>query len=435
MACRTMCGCANPVGMLNRTKPKTMISCQTNVYRFSAIASNPKQSFTAEKEGYYLVILSATGGNINTVFNRGLGVEHCLVYLTAGQSVEFSLGSDSVFKLPDGRVLKATRNTNSMLEPKIAFQYLGLVNTKGRVVDTFGGGYNYPNRLDSVAGYHIKGIVPLASDINYLNTGSNAFMYWAKAKVNFPETGEYTFGAIGDDYANLYLDGIPVLLYSNIPSRDLRDTKISTGGTRKVKVSKGIHDVFLWNLSDKPSNIHSGMFINTATGQKVAASDESTNWGYVRSFTDCFKDEPQNVLSVAPNAPFPLSDTTGTTTDATIKLDNDVIEWITKTYPIPCATVTYEVKKINGVETSETRNTKNVTSTDRNEEVTTSISSRYNQVTTITWKDWKVNGSIVCSEKINETTKRVRKSSTGSSDDSWYDSGHNANDPDKSNNS
>ena len=77
MACRTMCGCANPVGMLNRTKPKTMISCQTNVYRFSAIASNPKQSFTAEKEGYYLVILSATGGNINTVFNRGLGVEHC----------------------------------------------------------------------------------------------------------------------------------------------------------------------------------------------------------------------------------------------------------------------------------------------------------------------------------------------------------------------
>ena len=312
-----MCGCANPIGTLNKPK-KVIIGCDTNVYRFSAVASGTKHTFTAPKEGYYLVILAATGGDIHTLFNRGVGVEHCLVYLNQGQSVEYSLGSDSLFKLPDGRVLKAVRNTGSMIEPKIAFQYLGKIKTKAWIIDNFYGGYNYPSELDSYAGYHVKGIVPLLADIDYRNTGLNAFMYWARAEINFPTTGEYTFGAIGDDFANLYLDGVPVLLYSNIASRDLRGTKIKlTGGTRKVKVTQGVHEVFLWNLSDAPSNIHSGMFINDSAGHKIAASDEGTDWRYVRSFTDCYQGETQNVLTVAPDTPFPLSSVSG----SIIKLD------------------------------------------------------------------------------------------------------------------
>lgn len=431
MSCVLKCGCQFPIGILQHKKTKVMISCQTSVYRFSAIASNPRQTFTADKEGYYLVILAATGGNINTVFNRGLGVEHCIVYIRKNQTVDFSLGSDSLFKMPNGTILTAKHNPDSMLEPKIAFQYLGDINTKGRVVDTFGGGYNYPSQLDSIAGYHVKGIVPLASDIDYMNTGSNAFMYWARAKVNFPETGEYTFGAIGDDYVNLYLDGLPALMYSSISSRDLRDTKQSTGDTRKIRVTQGVHEVFLWNLSDQPFNIHSGMFINNATGKKVAASDEETDWYYVRSFTDCFSNEPQNILGIVPNAPFPLSKTTGTTTDATVELtpvppvSSDNVEWVTKRYEIPCAEVTYEVKKINGVETGETRNTKRITSETYTERKVDDASSYITSTKTMTFRRWFVDGVQVCVEKVNETYDV----------ESTHRAEHNSNDPNKSNNS
>ena len=106
----------------------------------------------------------------------------------------------------------------------------------------------------------------------------------------------------------------------------------------------------------------------------------------------------------------------------------DRIEWVTKRYDIPCAEVTYEVKKVNGVETGEMRNTKNITSDTYTAESTTRRSSRTETVTTTTFKRWYVNGTQVCVEKVSETST-IRRIDRDSERD------HTANDPNKSNNS
>lgn len=108
----------------------------------------------------------------------------------------------------------------------------------------------------------------------------------------------------------------------------------------------------------------------------------------------------------------------------------DRIEWVTKRYNVPCAEVTYEVKKVNGVETGEMRNTKNITSdtyTARERLQPRYYGDRRTKDKVTTFRRWYVNGTQVCVEKVSETTENVNFEP--------YRSEHNANDPDKSNNS
>lgn len=103
----------------------------------------------------------------------------------------------------------------------------------------------------------------------------------------------------------------------------------------------------------------------------------------------------------------------------------DRIEWVTKRYDIPCAEVTYEVKKVNGIETGEMRNTKNITS-DTYEAVKTYNWSHGTTRKITTFKRWYVNGTQVCVENLGQRTETEHNP---------YHSEHNANDPNKSNNS
>ena len=133
-----------------------------------------------------------------------------------------------------------------------------------------------------------------------------------------------------------------------------------------------------------------------------------------------FKGTKKKVVPPPPPPPAPVPPTP--------ERQPDRIEWVTKRYDIPCAEVTYEVKKVNGFETGEMRNTKNITSDTYTAESTTRRSSRTETVTTTTFKRWYVNGTQVCVEKVSETST-IRRIDRDSERD------HTANDPNKSNNS
>ena len=104
-----------------------------------------------------------------------------------------------------------------------------------------------------------------------------------------------------------------------------------------------------------------------------------------------FKGTKKKVVPPPPPPPAPVPPTP--------ERQPDRIEWVTKRYNVPCAEVTYEVKKVNGIETGEMRNTKNITSDTYTTESTTRRSSRTETVTTTTFKRWYVNGTQVCVEK------------------------------------
>lgn len=135
-----------------------------------------------------------------------------------------------------------------------------------------------------------------------------------------------------------------------------------------------------------------------------------------------FKGTKKKVVVPPPPPPAPVPPTPAR--------EPDRIEWVTKRYNIPCAEVTYEVKKVNGVETGEMRNTKNITSdtyTSRERLQPQHYGDRWTRDKVTTFRRWYVNGTQVCVEKVGETTENV--------DYEPYRSEHNANDPDKSNNS
>ena len=100
-----------------------------------------------------------------------------------------------------------------------------------------------------------------------------------------------------------------------------------------------------------------------------------------------FKGTKKKVVPPPPPPPAPVPPTPARQPDR--------IEWVTKRYNVPCAEVTYEVKKVNGVETGEMRNTKNISSDTYTTESTTRRSSRTETVTTTTFKRWYVNGTQV----------------------------------------
>lgn len=300
--CNTMAGTLAAVN-----KNNFVVGCEVTPYLYQSISHSAANVFTAPKSGHYITYLAATGGDIKKALFHSAGTEVHLEYLREGQQVRYSLGDTSVATFPSGYRLEAVKREGSYLEPVIAFQNLGDVTAPARVVNNFSGGYQYPSTLNSYAGFPVKGIVPLAEDINYLNTGRVSFQYWAIAEVDFPHDGNYTFGATGDDYANLFLDGVPVMMYSNEDGRSIRDQKVGTsGGTATVHVTAGKHFVYLWNLSNVCCQIHSGMFIKDEQGNKIAASDESTNWRYVRSPTNCLDDIRPDTLLPQPYLPTPL---------------------------------------------------------------------------------------------------------------------------------
>ena len=100
-----------------------------------------------------------------------------------------------------------------------------------------------------------------------------------------------------------------------------------------------------------------------------------------------FKGTKKKVVPPPPPPPAPVAPTPARQPDR--------VEWVTKRYNVPCAEVTYEVKKVNGVETGEMRNTKNISSDTYTTESTTRRSSRTETVTTTTFKRWYVNGTQV----------------------------------------
>lgn len=131
-----------------------------------------------------------------------------------------------------------------------------------------------------------------------------------------------------------------------------------------------------------------------------------------------FKGTKKKVVPPPPPSPAPVPPTPAR--------EPDRIEWVTKRYDIPCAEVTYEVKKVNGIETGEMRNTKNITS-DTYEAVKTYDWSHGTTRKITTFKRWYVNGAQVCVENLGQRTEHKRNI-TDSRD-------HTSNDPNKSNNS
>lgn len=309
------CCCNGGIGMRLGDTPNTqvIVGCEVTSFLYQHISHDRANVFTVPKDGHYLVYLVATGGDVKRALLHDYGTEVHLAYLTQGQQVQYALGDTSTAVFPDGFRLQATKKDGSYTEPLIAFQNLGDILTSARIVDSYAGGFNYPNRLDQYAGFHVKGVVPLASDINYLNTGRVGFHYWATAVVDFPHTGVYTFGSLGDDYTHIFLDGTPVLMYSDINERAIRETAIPptwgtafSGGTANVQVSAGRHRLYMYNISTVCCNIHSGMFIKDADGNKIAASDEGTNWKYVRSPLNCLDPIQPETLLPQPYEPTPL---------------------------------------------------------------------------------------------------------------------------------
>lgn len=132
-----------------------------------------------------------------------------------------------------------------------------------------------------------------------------------------------------------------------------------------------------------------------------------------------FKGTKKKVVLPPPPPPAPVPPTPAR--------EPDRIEWVTKRYDIPCAEVTYEVKKVNGIETGEMRNTKNITS-DTYEAVKTYDWSYGTTRKITTFKRWYVNGAQVCVENLGQRTEHERNNSSDSRD-------HTSNDPNKSNNS
>ena len=132
-----------------------------------------------------------------------------------------------------------------------------------------------------------------------------------------------------------------------------------------------------------------------------------------------FKGTKKKVVPPPPPPPAPVPPTPAR--------EPDRIEWVTKRYDIPCAEVTYEVKMVNGIETGEMRNTKNITS-DTYEAVKTYDWSYGTTRKITTFKRWYVNGAQVCVENLGQRTEHERNNSSDSRD-------HTSNDPNKSNNS
>ena len=131
-----------------------------------------------------------------------------------------------------------------------------------------------------------------------------------------------------------------------------------------------------------------------------------------------FKGTKKKVVPPPPPSPAPVP--------LTPAREPDRIEWVTKRYDIPCAEVTYEVKKVNGIETGEMRNTKNITS-DTYEAVKTYNWSHGTTRKITTFKRWYVNGAQVCVENLGQRTEHEHNNSDSRN--------HTSNDPNKSNNS
>lgn len=417
MSCSTMCGC-NPVfGILHKKDSNFVIKCYVNTFTFTRNNNSTSvQEFIAPKTGYYIAIAVATGGDVKEVFKHGYGVEHKVVYLSANQKVKYALGSDTIMRFPDDSFIKALRNPNKLNEPMAVFQYIGNIKGKAKSIPNAETGvYQKPAALSPYAGYELHAIIPQPTDINYLNTGDVKFMYWGKTKAFFPYTGNYTVGGLGDDYVSVYIDGDPVLIWSPYPDRDMREIKVGerSGGVNVVHVKQGWHDILIWNLSDIPSRIHSAMFINDNNKQKIVASTPDVNWEYVRSPVDCFDGINPTTLQLEPNKPYPLV---------------DEITWVEKNYNIPCATVKYQQKHINGVPVEEYRETKVITSREDSKVITETSGSQTKYITVVE-KVWLADNNEVCRQEISRNVTRTETHSGSLDDDMGGNGAHDNNDP------
>lgn len=301
MSCTLSCGCNYLLGALNKKKKAVKVPCQLITRKYSVISDRNSKSLTISKSGYYVIVAVAQGGQLNNVYFHGKGTEYLIKYLSAGTVISYDLNADTTVQVGNQR-LTATKIEGNKLEPLIALQYLGDISEKVKIVGSVGT-YQRVEMLNSYADFEVNSIVPQLSDVPYYNV-RDPFMFYTKATINFPHTGAYTFGSIGDDYANVYLDGLPIINYSADSSRRLLDTVVgNSGGIRTINVTQGNHDVIIWNLSDRPSEIHTGFFIKDAQGNKIAASDENTDWRYIRGDVGCIEGIVRQAVEISINTP------------------------------------------------------------------------------------------------------------------------------------
>lgn len=402
MACRTMCGCANPVGVLKRAKEKEIDPC----WIFSDFALNKQGTITIPKTGLYQVLLASEGRSALQATNLVDGTKFLLVNFEKGRELKYSLGQSSSFQYAG----KASYDIHSdavsnkqNLQAGIIVKYVGAYpyNKKANIITVDEaikaqnhGGWRAQRYDDNVDPYlmHPQAITPIGNWRNYPNNTE----HWYILDVNLPLTQEYTVRVFGDDVGQVIEDGQP-MVWAN-KNRNLK-SKSSAGGYYRKTLTQGTHQFIIYNKQTGGAVDFSILSIKDAEGR------EYVNVNDIRII--------DRILDCNNNPLIPVR-------------GSDTIEWITKTYPIPCATVTYEVKKVNGVETSETRNTKNVTSSDRTQQVRSDDAvSRVRATYQVTFRDWFVDGSLVCTQEVGRTVVSSHR----------YSADHNSNDPDKSNNS
>lgn len=235
----------------------------------------------------------------------------------------------------------------------------------------------------------------------------------------FAENGNKAVTA-GDDYANVYIDDKPAAwLAKNNASRSLLTQGAGSGSAynrllvNKVYLTAGKHTLVFWNCSPICCNISGIVAVKDPQTNEVYAYD--TEYKYVRSELNCLGEVSATKFKFKADTSYDQSTTVQP--QSTPIQPTETVEWrrVRRT-DIPCAEIYYEQKYVNGSATQEVRNNSPVTTKQSGGKRLNSI-HHWSPVYTEYW----IDGRMVC---------KVQTGSVVHSSD-----GHNANDPDKSNNS
>ena len=250
-------------------------------------------------------------------------------------------------------------------------------------------------KLDNAGSITNEMIKKMQEQINAFaasNTALNASNNELKTKLNellelLNKLKNKSFKNIDSNYTVLETDDVIISTATNPINVNF---PVFPTGKEITIIQAGVGEVTLLN----DGNSH---FIKPRNGSyKLSGIDASVQvlyelGGWVRIFGDT-KNE-----SFSPSTP----------TISPVPIPNtppkaDIVEWVTKRYNIPCAEVTYEVKKVNGIETEETRNTKHIT----NEEYVkktrlTAVNFSNSRARIETVRKWLVDGVQVCEEVIS----------------------------------
>lgn len=436
MQCNIQCGCANPTGILTKRKLVRYIGCQVQDYYFDEGSNKAITNghFTVSKSGWYVGYISSHGADISeTMIYYPQGTNTIANYYNAGDTINYTLGSNSKIQNKNGEWLEAgtvsgLKDGQETYKAKAVLQYLGQIREPALILTDKGfreGVTRFNSFLENTKFNNQPRVIePQLSDVVYNNTGNQTFSFFSVTKFTVPESKNYLIGSSGDDYANVYIDGKPALwLAKNNSSRSIltqgnnAPSAWNTLLVNEVYLTAGEHTLVFWNCSPICCNISGIVAVKDPQTNEVYAYD--TEYRYIRSELNCLNEISKSKFIFKSDNSYTQNTTEDKkpNTDNTSPTNTDTVEWVSKRREdIPCADVYYEVKKVNGVETSETRN---------NSPVTTKTSGgerlRENNHWSPVYTEYWVDGKMICKKQ----TSAVHYSSEG----------HNANDPDKSNNS